>query len=342
MSLANLGVPEFAAVGLNAFEKSRWFPPAFFGLKATYSAVAVTFVLTLVITGFMVLSQPQNLFDGKEHVGVVGVTDVTKLENLWDQACNKGIGKFELSTGNSQIGPLLFKGPCKADRMEVTVIGDVIAIPKNIWPSNTDTWIKFQNVPNLHVIGQNGRFIGQGFDWWNACQRALAFHGCTWLVLDRVTSIDSPRNHISINACNGATISEINIQAPGIGAPNTDDIDISDTNVNGGHIGTGDDCIAINAGSSNINITNLNCGPGHGISVGSLGRNFAHEPVSNINVIGATFNNTQNGVRIKTVPGGSGSANQITIKSSEMINVQHPIIIIKSVIKQKSHLQWFK
>jgi len=28
---------------------------------------------------------------------------------------------------------------------------------------------------------------------------------------------------------------------------------------------SGDDCIAINSGSSNINITGINCGPGHGI-----------------------------------------------------------------------------
>jgi len=27
----------------------------------------------------------------------------------------------------------------------------------------------------------------------------------------------------------------------------------------------GDDCIAINTGSSSINITQVNCGPGHGI-----------------------------------------------------------------------------
>ncbi|KAI3755167.1 hypothetical protein L1987_54962 [Smallanthus sonchifolius] len=96
---------------------------------------------------------------------------------------------------------------------------------------------------------------------------ALAFHACKGLRLDGLTSIDSPRNHISINACDGATISNINIVAPG-DSPNTDGIDISATNgvnVIGGHIGTGDDCIAINGGSFNMNITNLNCGPGHGI-----------------------------------------------------------------------------
>ncbi|XP_076895383.1 polygalacturonase-like [Bidens hawaiensis] len=166
----------------------------------------------------MVLFQPQNLFDVKqEHGGALGVDNVTHL-----------------------------------------VIGNIIAIPMSAWPRNTDTWIKFHNVPNLHVVGQNGRFIGQGKDWWDACQRtkpttceknnptALAFHSCPGLVLNQVTSINSPRNHISINACNGATIYNINIQAPGENAPNTDGIDISDTtgvHVIGGNIGTGDDCI---------------------------------------------------------------------------------------------------
>ena len=56
-----------------------------------------------------------------------------------------------------------------------------------------------------------------------------------------MTSIDSPRNHISVNACDRTVISNINIIAPK-DSPNTDGIDISATNgvqVNGGNIGTG-------------------------------------------------------------------------------------------------------
>ncbi|KAL8263592.1 hypothetical protein R6Q59_021722 [Mikania micrantha] len=308
-----------------------------------YSAVAVTFVLSLIIIGFIVFMQPRNnKFDAKVVRAVGdGVNDdslALSLIDAWNATCHSTTGLFKLSTGNSQVGPLTFTGPCIAKKMVVNVVGNVIAQPKNAWPNNSDTWIKFTNVHNLVITG-TGTFDGQGSGWWN-CDKVigLAFHNCNGLFLNGLTSVNSPRNHVSINACNGATISNINIRAPW-DSPNTDGIDISDSNgvnVIGGHIGTGDDCIAINGGSYNINITSLNCGPGHGISVGSLGRNGANDVVKNIRVIGATFTDTQNGVRIKTVPGGSGSASQITFSGITMTRVQHPIILTQFYCPHKS------
>lgn len=94
----------------------------------------------------------------------------------------------------------------------------------------------------------------------------------------------------------------------------------------------GDDCIAVNDGSTFINATRVTCGPGHGIrfikilsqnmrvfvylyssrisykyefheliSVGSLGRNRTTEKVSDVHVRNCTFTGTTNGARIKTV-----------------------------------------
>ncbi|KAJ0769982.1 putative endo-polygalacturonase [Helianthus annuus] len=284
----------------------------------------------------MVFKQPRifstikHEFDVKDVEAVGGVSLEQDLMNKWYAACHSTNGQFTLS--NIHIGPVTFQGPCPANsnKMVVNVVGSVVAKPKSAWPpNNSDTWIKFEHVENLVITG-TGNFNGQGLDWWNSCGgKALAFNDCRGLLLDRVTSLNSPRNHISISACNGATISNVNIMAPN-SSPNTDGIDISNingVNINGGHIGTGDDCIAINGNSFNINITNLNCGPGHGISVGSLGRHGAKDVVSNIRVIGATFSGTQNGVRIKTVPGGSGSASQITFSNITMENVQNPIIL---------------
>ncbi|KAM1169333.1 hypothetical protein ACFX19_031670 [Malus domestica] len=50
------------------------------------------------------------------------------------------------------------------------------------------------------------------------------------------------------------------------------------------------------------------CGPGHGISVGSLGADGATEKVDNIYVKDCSFTRTINGARIKTWQGGSGTA----------------------------------
>lgn len=62
----------------------------------------------------------------------------------------------------------------------------------------------------------------------------------------------------------------------------------------------GDDCVSIQTGCSNVYIHNVNCGPGHGISIGSLGKDNTKACVSNITVRDVIMHNTMNGVRIKT------------------------------------------
>lgn len=63
---------------------------------------------------------------------------------------------------------------------------------------------------------------------------------------------------------------------------------------------TGDDCVSIQTGCSNIDVHNVNCGPGHGISIGSLGKDNTKACVSKITVRDVTMHDTMTGVRIKT------------------------------------------
>lgn len=62
----------------------------------------------------------------------------------------------------------------------------------------------------------------------------------------------------------------------------------------------GDDCISIQTGCSNVYVHNVDCGPGHGISIGSLGKDNTRACVSNITVRDVNIHNSMNGVRIKT------------------------------------------
>ncbi|KAL6982348.1 galacturonan 1,4-alpha-galacturonidase, partial [Sarracenia purpurea var. burkii] len=61
-----------------------------------------------------------------------------------------------------------------------------------------------------------------------------------------------------------------------------------------------DDCISIVSGSKYVKVMDITCGPGHGISIGSLGKDKSKDTVSDVNVNGATLSGTTNGVRIKT------------------------------------------
>ncbi|KAI5395721.1 hypothetical protein KIW84_062052 [Lathyrus oleraceus] len=92
-------------------------------------------------------------------------------------------------------------------------------------------------------------------------------------------------------------------------------------------VGEGDDCVAINSGCEFINITDVYCGPGHGISVGSLGKGGSYASVENIYVKNITFTGTTNGARIKTWIGGSGYARKISYEDIKLFGVKNPIII---------------
>ncbi|KAI3716276.1 hypothetical protein L6452_23502 [Arctium lappa] len=240
------------------------------------------------------------------------------------------------------LKPISFSGPCKPSRIFVQVSGTIVGPTKKTdWVGyHIDTWLSFSTVNGLTVSG-NGRIDGQGPIWWeNACigspasgttchaPVALQFKRCNGLRLNGLTHVNSPRVHITITTCNGVIVSDLHIIAPET-SPNTDGIDVSgSTNVNirNSVIETGDDCIAIGGGSSNIKISGIMCGPGHGISIGALGHGGA-DVVENIDVRNCTMRKTLTGVRIKTWQGGSGHAKQISFTGIKFDAVYNPIII---------------
>ncbi|XP_035838160.1 probable polygalacturonase At3g15720 [Helianthus annuus] len=199
-------------------------------------------------------------------------------------------------------------------------------------------WIYFVSVKGLTIEGP-GQFDGQGLAWWGikekteTCDRptenALHFIGCPGLRLKDTTHINSPSLHISIKECQDADIGNLQIIAPE-NSPNTDGIDISASshvNIHDSSIQTGDDCVAINGGVVDINVTNVFCGPGHGISIGSLGENGGHDTVEQVLVQNCNITGTKNGLRIKTVPNGTGYAKGIRFQDINLVNVKNPIII---------------
>ncbi|KAL5823205.1 hypothetical protein ACOSQ4_021105 [Xanthoceras sorbifolium] len=236
------------------------------------------------------------------------------------------------------LKPLRFQGPCKSPVIYVQVEGNIVASAdiKEWENGDMENWIVFSNVNGLIFTG-NGQIDGEGQTWWEqtnsnddkTAPTALAFFNCNNLQLSGLTHINSPKNHISISHCNGVTISNLHITAPD-SSPNTDGIDISNSlfvNIHDCYIGTGDDCVAIGGDSSNITISRVSCGPGHGISVGSLGANGNTDTVEDIHVRDCSFHGTTNGARIKTWQGGSGYARKIFFEGITLDAVANPIII---------------
>ncbi|KAK9912405.1 hypothetical protein M0R45_036272 [Rubus argutus] len=248
------------------------------------------------------------------NYGAVGngqVDDTQAFLKAWGDVCGstQGIPTLIIPKGNNfLLNSVVFQGPCRAGSVNFQLNGNIVAPnDMNAW-RDKDKWVQFVDVQGL-IINGGGQIDGQGHVWWKVCdntncQRPTALHidKCQGLRLSDITHINSAKNHISIVDCNDVQISDIVIKAPE-DSPNTDGIDITmSTNINIQHsfIGTGDDCIAINTGSSHINITDVLCGPGHGISIGSLGQHGTYSTVEYVQVRHCTFKGTQNGMRIKT------------------------------------------
>ncbi|KAK1295192.1 hypothetical protein QJS10_CPA16g00053 [Acorus calamus] len=133
-----------------------------------------------------------------------------------------------------------------------------------------------------------------------------------------------------INGCAGVTMQNIKISATDE-SPNTDGIHVQkSTNIaiTQSTIKTGDDCISIGPGMVNLWIEGVFCGPGHGISIGSLGKSSVEPGVQNVTVRSATFSGTQNGLRIKTWGRPSnGFVKGVVFEHVVMQNVRNPIVI---------------
>ncbi|KAK9083959.1 hypothetical protein Scep_030430 [Stephania cephalantha] len=233
------------------------------------------------------------------------------------------------------LKPVEFSGPCKARKLDFQIFGDLVMPKMEYWDDKDKggAWIFFAFVQGLVMYG-NGHVDGQGSDWWvDGGERyrptAIIFHHCSYLQIHGLKIVNPPKIHIKISRCSNVRFSLLHLTAPE-SSSNTDGIDIShsiNVDIQDSFIGTGDDCIAMINGCSNINIANIACGPGHGISVGSLGGHGQYDTVEGVKVTNCKFTGTSNGVRIKTVPGGSGYARNITFENIIFESVENPIII---------------
>ena len=97
--------------------------------------------------------------------------------------------------------------------------------------------------------------------------QSLEFTNSNNIAITGLASLNSQMFHIVINACQNVKVQGVRVSAAG-DSPNTDGIEVqSSTGVTilNSRIGTGDDCVSIGPGTSNLWIENVACGPGHGI-----------------------------------------------------------------------------
>ncbi|CAI9108341.1 OLC1v1007911C1 [Oldenlandia corymbosa var. corymbosa] len=259
--------------------------------------------------------------------------------DTWAAACTSTTSPLlYVPAGTFLLGSkTTFDGVDCKNSVTVQIDGTLVAPSDYTVVGNDGNWIVFEQTNGIVLTG--GTFDGRGADLWS-CKHAgnqcpvgatnLAFYDSNNIQISGVTSVNSQIFHVIIQECTNVNIKGLTISAPG-DSPNTDGIHLaksSNVNVTGSTIATGDDCISISSGIYNVWIEDIQCGPGHGISIGSLGAEPNEEGVQNVTVKHCTIQETLNGVRIKTWARPSTSyVKQVIFQNVTMVNAGNPIII---------------
>ncbi|XP_072982818.1 polygalacturonase At1g48100-like [Typha latifolia] len=278
-----------------------------------------------------------------------GLSDDTEaFKSAWDSACQAGSAVVLAPQGYSfMIHSTIFAGPCQGGVI-FQVDGIILAPgdPDSWLSSSRRQWLVFYRANGMTLQG-GGLIDGKGERWWNLpCKPHKGINGTTLpgpcdspvalrffmssnLRVHGLKIQNSPQFHFRFDACKNVTIDTISINSPAL-SPNTDGIHVENSEkvrIYNSVISNGDDCISIGSGSLNIEVQNVTCGPSHGISIGSLGKQNSRACVTNITVKNAIIKHSDNGVRIKTWQGGSGSVSSVTFENIHMDTVRNPIII---------------
>ncbi|KAK9725279.1 hypothetical protein RND81_05G133600 [Saponaria officinalis] len=267
-----------------------------------------------------------------------GRSDSTQaFQKAWSWACGSAKPMtITVPRGRFVIRPITFTGPCRS-RVTVAIKGTIVAPPDYRVLAQSNAWIMFYKVNGLTING--GTFDAKGKAYWSCrnhngyCYNGARSISLMWsnnVEMNGVTLLNSQKMHMGVNYCNNVALKKLTIRAPS-GSPNTDGIHLqssSHVSIYDSVIKTGDDCISIGAGTSNVWIQRIHCGPGHGISIGSLANELNEEGVRNITVTNVVFLKTQNGVRIKSWSRPSnGFVQGVTFRNIIMRQVYNPIII---------------
>ncbi|KAI5430584.1 hypothetical protein KIW84_034973 [Lathyrus oleraceus] len=267
-----------------------------------------------------------------------GKSDSTEaFVNAWKSACSSLVpSTIYVPKGRYLLNAINFRGPCK--RKVTFLNGGTLVAPEDYKVvGNSGFWILFNRVDNLVVSG--GKLDAKGVGFWN-CRRSgkncpvgartMTFNWVNNLVVSGITSINSQLSHLVINTCNNVMVRNVKLIAPDK-SPNTDGIHVENSNgvtINGCTMQTGDDCISIGDATYNLFMSNIKCGPGHGVSIGSLGQKVDEKGVENVTLTNAIFSGSDNGVRIKSwARPSNGFVRNVLFQNIIMNNVENPIII---------------
>lgn len=278
-----------------------------------------------------------------------GITfDTIAIQKALDACTNSG-GTVEFPKGTYLSKPLTLhsqttvKLDVGAKLQASTNQSDFMKIPGDWLKARGNDFIPFISGENLKDVTFTGGGVidGGGEVWWDEAEKArqikpgytlprpnlIVIEQSRNLLMENITLQNSPKFHFVPSDCEDVVVSNVTILAPEHAA-NTDAIDPSGRRMlfTKCRIDVGDDNIAIKAGrkmpgrefqSEDITVTDCTFLHGHGMSIGSE----TSGGVRNVTVKNCTFENTENGLRIKSDARRGGLVENISYSDITMSNV---------------------
>ncbi|KAE8651530.1 hypothetical protein Csa_019326 [Cucumis sativus] len=222
-------------------------------------------------------------------------------------------------------------GRCKLSQINGVIVAPTS--PKEWAGTDKSLWLALEGISRLRINGSGiGKIDGRGTGWWNqSCRDHPNLEGCTSIAptamkiiscndpnLSNLHFINSSQALVLLMGCIRTEIKNLVITAPER-SPNTDGIHIHSSHniiIRNTTIGTGDY-------TSRMNISHIKCGPGHGISIGSLGRGGNFVQVEDISQSGVHIAN----VSIKNLFGTSMSNVAINLNCSRSVACTGSILL---------------
>ncbi|XP_021763032.1 exopolygalacturonase-like [Chenopodium quinoa] len=258
----------------------------------------------------------------------------------WQKACNSiGPSKLVIPKGTFVVAQVLFAGPCQS-HVTVELHGTILADPDpSVFPNQE--LIVFQQVEGATFTGTGAINVNQPplaadpeKDFvFSEIMPSIKFSNATSCVVDGIHSMNPSAFHLLVENSHNISIINTNFEATTV-KPNTHSnaIYISGSSlvaVSNSRIKSGDDCITVSGGSSDISITGVTCVAGQGISVGAQLDGFHPDyNVKKVTVKSCTFKGTQFGARINPRPTDKpGEVSNIIFEDLTMDQTLNPIVI---------------
>jgi polygalacturonase len=281
--------------------------------------------------------------------------DTSGIQKALDE-CGKAGGVVRFPKGTYLSKPLFLRSRTTVQldagaTLLATDEREDFLIPERRNQDNSSTafyaFINGKELSDVAFTGQ-GTIDGAGAKWWVPAEEArrktpgytlprprlILLTGCKNVRVEGVTLANSPSFHFVPNDCENVVVDHVTITAPAH-SPNTDGIDPSvsrHVRISHCRIDVGDDNIAIKSGREmpgrefgceDITVTDCVFLHGHGLSIGSE----TPGGVRNLTVERCKFQDTENGIRIKSPRGRGGSVENLSYTDISMTNVDPAITI---------------